>query len=47
MPFRKKNVIQFICKEKSAAVTKFKLVYKKRNPKFKKHNQLDFGTLWY
>ena len=41
----KKNFTQFIYKEKSGAVTKLKLVKKKHNQKFKKHNQLYFGTL--
>ena len=45
MPFIKKNFIQFICTEKSGAATKLKLVEKKHNEKFKKHNQLYFGTL--
>ena len=39
MPFIRKNFIQFIYKEKSGAVTKLK-----RNQKFKKHNELYFGT---
>ena len=46
------NFIQFIYEEKSGAVTKLKLVQKKSNHKFKKHNELYFGTLviasyWY
>ena len=45
MPFIKINFIQFICKEKSGAIPKLKLVQKKRNQKFKKLNQLYFGTL--
>ena len=35
----KEKFIQFIYK-KTGAVTKLKLVQKKRNQKFKKHNQL-------
>ena len=45
MPLKKKNFVQFIFKEKSGAVTKLKLVYKSRNQKSKKINQLCFGTL--
>ena len=36
MPFIKNNF---------GALTRSKLVLKKRNQKIKKHNQLDFGTL--
>ena len=45
MTFINKNFVQFIYKEKSGAVTKLKLVWKKRKQKLKKHNQLYFGTL--
>ena len=45
MPFVKKDFIQFIYKEKSRALTKLRLVSKKRNKKFKKYNQLYFETL--
>ena len=41
----KENFIQFIYKEKSDAVAKLKLVQKKRNQKFKKHDRLYFKTL--
>ena len=40
MLFIKKKFIQFIYKEKIRDTTKLKLVQKKRNQKFKKHNQL-------
>ena len=42
MPLRKIHFIQFTQKEKYGAVTKLKLVQKKRNQKFKNYNQLDF-----
>ena len=45
MQFVKKDFIQFVYKEKSRALTKLRLVSKKRNKKFKKYNQLYFGTL--
>ena len=38
----KKNVIQFIYKEKFGAIINLNLVQEKRNRKFKKHNQLYF-----
>ena len=46
MPFIQTNVIQFLYKEKSEAITKLTLVQKKRNQQFKKHNKLYF-ELWY
>ena len=45
MPFIKNIFIQFIYKEQSGAVTKLKSIQEKRNQKFKKYNQLYFGTL--
>ena len=45
MSFIKKKFINFIYKEKAVAVTKLKLLQKKRNQKFKKDNKLYFGSL--
>ena len=45
MLFTKETFIQFIYKENPGPVTKLKLVKKMNNQKFKKSNQLYFGTL--